>query len=365
MIVPEDSRLAYYARDNNAAPYPWNRGSDIIAAPNLSATGRWTIQAANLFQTNFGNLESIAWVHNYGIGGSQINGGSAATIYDDIEHFWLSNGKWMGPEQVAPNGHAILNVTGKPGFIQSTSGKQGNFEIVVPEGNRLVHYWRDNDAVGYPWHQGADIIAAPTVKTTNGLTVQGANVFMGLGGTIEAVAWVHHYGVGGALVNGGGTATAYDDIEHFWLSNGKWMGPDRIEADGSAITPTATPAIIMGTFGKRGNFEMVVPEGNRLVHYWRDNDAVGYPWHKGSDIIAAPNAATALKWTVQGVSLFQSDVGDLEVIAWMHYAPHFVPPGNIAPASDELRHYRLDHSTLQWTGPDTIPLDTQQLSGQW
>lgn len=364
MVVPEGSRLVHYRRDNNAAPYPWNRGSDIIAAPNLSATNRWTVQAANVFQTNFGDLESVAWVHHYGIGGGLVNGGSAATVYDDIEHFWLSNGKWMGPDQVAPDGHAIQGVTGKPGFIQSTSGKRGNFELVVPEGGRLVHYWRDNDAAGYPWHQGADIIAAPNGKTTGRWTVQGANLFLGLGGTLETVAWVHHYGFGGSLVNGGGVATAYDDVEHFWLSNGKWTGPDVLTADGNAITPTATPAIIMGAFGKRGNFEMVVPEGNRLVHYWRDNDATGYPWHKGSDLIAAPMATSTLKWTVQGVNLFQSNVGDLEVIAWVHYAPHFVA-GNTAPASDDLLHYRLDRSTLQWTGPDAVPLDTQQLSGQW
>ena len=39
------------------------------------------------------------------------------------------------------------------------------------------------------------------------------------------------------------------------------------------------PTFIQSRFGRRGNFEMVVPlAAGVLVHFWRNNDAPGLPW---------------------------------------------------------------------------------------
>jgi hypothetical protein len=363
MVVSEGARLVHYWRDNDAPGYPWHEGSDIIGMPSLNSTDRWTAQGANLFLGLNSSVEVMAWVHHYGGGGSLINGGGPASPYDNVEHFWLDNGKWMGPDLLTTDGQAITP-TATPAVLKGLSGKLGNFEMVVPEGARLVHYWRDNDAPGYPWHKGSDIIAAPSLTSPDRWTALGANLFLGLNSSLEVMAWVHHYSGGGSLINGGGPAAPYDNVEHFWLNNQKWMGPDLLTADGQAITPTATPAVLKGPFGKIGNFEMVVPEGARLVHYWRDNDAPGYPWHKGSDIIAAPSLSSTDRWTVQGATLFQSNVGDLEVVAWVHHTPLVGPNLGAAVPFDELRHYRFDGSAMRWTGPDLIPFDGKQITGQ-
>ena len=91
-------------------------------------------------------------------------------------------------------------------LIQGNFGQKGNFELVVREGDKLRHYWRNNDASGLPWNKGA-------------------------------------------------------------------LFGDGVDS---------TPAMIQGNFGQKGNFELVVREGERIRHYWRNNDASGLPWNKGA-----------------------------------------------------------------------------------
>lgn len=100
-------------------------------------------------------------------------------------------------------------------LIQSNFGTKGNFEAVVKEGSQLVHYWRRNDDSVLPWYRT------------------------------------------GVIGN---------------------------NADSQA-------ALTQSTYGVRGNFEVIVREGSKLRHYWRDNDGSGYPWHQGA--LFGDNVASA------------------------------------------------------------------------
>ncbi len=93
--------------------------------------------------------------------------------------------------------------SGVCGFIQSTFGNPRNFEVVVLEGKNLVHYFHDNSK---------DLVSSPWVRLQ----------------TITTAA-------------------------------------------------TGPGCIIQSTFGN-GNFEVVVPEGKNLVHYFHDNSNPGLPW---------------------------------------------------------------------------------------
>src|SRR5688572_14920871 len=77
------------------------------------------------------------------------------------------------------------------------------------------------------------------------------------------------------------------------------------------MAATGSGFLIQSRFGVAGNFQLVVPnELGGLSHYWRDNDSQGFPWqapdHFGSGFIDA-------------VSLIQSNIGNgvgsLEVVA--------------------------------------------------
>jgi hypothetical protein len=85
-------------------------------------------------------------------------------------------------------------------------------EVVVLEGNQLVHYWHDSATPGSEWQRG-QIISAQA------------------------------------------------------------MGP------GSLI------AADFGT-GPHGNFEVAVLEGNQLVHYWHDSSNQSLPWQRAKVISA-------------------------------------------------------------------------------
>jgi hypothetical protein len=137
-------------------------------------------------------------------------------------------------------------------LIQSTFGRIGNFEVVVPRrGGGLKHHWRDNDSLGLPWRAPAGFGSGSVTGTS---LIQGS-----FGGNFELVT-----------VEGG-------RIAHYWREGAPpfiWSAPFRF---GSGVS--GRPALIQGTFGSPGNFEVVVPrQGGGLVHYWRDNNDPGLPW---------------------------------------------------------------------------------------
>ena len=62
-----------------------------------------------------------------------------------------------------------------------------------------------------------------------------------------------------------------------------------------ATTRKQSGYLIQGSFGNRGNFELVIPCGRRgLAHYWRDNDTSQFPWHGPSRFGSSTVAATSL-----------------------------------------------------------------------
>jgi hypothetical protein len=107
-------------------------------------------------------------------------------------------------------------------MIQSDfgSGGHGNFEVVAIENHTLVHYFHDNSDVNKPWQRGQNISTQAT-------------------------------------------------------------GPgDIIQSDFKS--------------GGHGNFEVVVPEEQALVHYFHDNPDVNKPWQRGQTISTSVTGPASL-----------------------------------------------------------------------
>ena len=133
-------------------------------------------------------------------------------------------------------------------------------------------------------------------------------------------------------------------------------------ADGQPITNvTGDPVLLQSTFGRRGNFEMLVPQGSVVHHYFRDNDAPGFPWHLLTDralnypqrpgqLGPMPRSATFIQ------SNFRSDGvhGNLEAIV------RVAPP--IATQPDHLDFWFLESGINKWNGPFPIVADGQPIS---
>jgi hypothetical protein len=134
--------------------------------------------------------------------------------------------------------------------IQSTWGQQrANFELLVPQDDRLVHYWRDNDDPSFQWHRGAVVYeAAPafigtSVLDRTGRSSPGELVRVGKGSVPLGVSLIQAhraFGMPGlfvAVIRVQGVVGQGDSLALFYCdSNHQWHGPHPIYADGEPIT---------------------------------------------------------------------------------------------------------------------------------
>jgi hypothetical protein len=189
--------------------------------------------------------------------------------------------------------------SGSVGFVQSTFGTKGNFEIVTPnQGGGIAHRYRDNDQSSLPWH--------------------GPTAVFGAANQVEAVSLIHSFFNNLELV-----ARIGAQLAHFYRDSqsGIWHGP-LVFAFGSGV-----PSLIQNS---SGDFIVVTPLATGgMAQYRRDNAATGFPW-LGPAVIAGPDV-------VEAVSLIQSSYGgNLEVVARI---------------GDRLAHFFQDASSGIWHGP--------------
>jgi hypothetical protein len=151
VVVPTVHGLEHLWHDNTKPGSGWPLGEVIPT----SATG-----PASLIQTAQGPLEVVVQ--------------QGTQLVADIEnlstptHAWHQDGvPFAGTLAGNP---ASGPVTGPAGLIQGTFGKagNGNFELVVPEGNNLVTLWRDNTTATQPWAQGATLVKGLVVSSAIG-----------------------------------------------------------------------------------------------------------------------------------------------------------------------------------------------------
>ncbi len=147
----------------------------------------------------------------------------------------------------------------------STPNAPGNFEAVVLEGNNLVHYYRDNSATGGGrWSPTAVITSSATAR---GSLIQSSYSTPNAPGNFEVV-----------VLEG-------NNLVHYYRDNsasggGKWSRTVVITSN--ATGPASLIQTNYSTPNAPGNLELVVPEGHDLVHYYRDDSASGgNKWYRG------------------------------------------------------------------------------------
>lgn len=284
IVLKTAGGMAHYWRDNDSPGLVWHGPANFVASGNISGV--------SLIQSNFGpgNLEVVAAVGN------------------QLVHYWRENHPpftWHGPSPSFATG-----ISGNPTVIQSSFGTKGNFEVVVARaGGGLSHYWRDNDAPGLTWH-GPFNFGAGNLR---GVSLIQSNFGPG---NLEVVAM-----------------TATNQLVHYWRENHPpftWHGPSAPFATGV----TSHPSLIQSSFGTKGNFEVVIPSvTGGMVHYWRDNDAPGFPWHGPK---AIPGGG------ITRLSLIQSNFG----------------PGNFEVDAvvglSKFQYWRENNVPFIWHGPSAF-----------
>src|SRR5215207_7666701 len=102
-----------------------------------------------------------------------------------LQHWWRNNDAqnvdtaWAQGNQGNP---IVGSVISMPALIQSNFGSKGNFDVVVPQGSGLQHWWRNNDAqnVDTAWAQGnqrriitSQVIESPALIQSKGFGSKG------------------------------------------------------------------------------------------------------------------------------------------------------------------------------------------------
>ena len=368
MVIRHGSKVSHFWRDNNNPSLPWHYGSDLPIGTNPGEVNP-TVDSVSLFQDHFpsrlyphGNFEVL--IHFF----EPIPQGAADSLAN--YYFDFKAQQWFGPFTVIADDNTVTGVTGKPVIIQSDFG---NFEMVVPQGNTLMHYWRDNSDGGqpwqyanHPWHKGFEIIS-PSFGSK--MQLGGVGFFQSKRfksgpsnlGNFEVIAHITEQ----SPFVGGGTIDGLNSYTLDWGTM-KWT-IEAVLPDGNTVSGvTGRPAYIESDFG---NYEVIVPQGNRLAHYWRDNSAPNRPWHKGlPDIPLLVNLT--FQWVPDSISFFQSKIfrsgsggnGSFEVL--VHLTPSGITgKGGAGTPTDILLTYYSDWGTGKWVGPTIVEVNGNQLSG--
>jgi Domain of unknown function (DUF4185) len=205
----------------------------------------------------------------------------------NLVHYFHNNSNILLPWQRAQT--ISTHTTGPAAIIQSDykSGDHGNFEVLALEGTNIVHYYHDNSNVASGWDKAA------TVSTT---ATSGASLIQS-----DFKSGDHHNFE--AVVREG------PNLAHYYYDGAGWHHGQIISS-----TPGGPGVIIQSDFksGDHGNFELLTTEHGALVHYFHDNSDVNKGWQPGQTVTAPASGSLGF---IQG-SLGSGDHMNFEVVAF-------------------------------------------------
>jgi Concanavalin A-like lectin/glucanases superfamily len=189
---------------------------------------------------------------------------------------------------------------GVAALIQSNLGTRGDFEVVVPDDfGGLLHYRRDNDQIGEPWSSTTFV-----------------DIFAGRAGAASLIQ--SNYGANGHFDAVGRYG---DRLVHYWRDNDDPLRPwTRTETFAQGVR--GTPSLKQGVTGPQGDFELVVPlASGGLGHYRRVNHAAGGTW-------VGPVVFGAAEGVFDDAALIYNGNVELEVVARIgDRLAHFIRSG--------------------------------------
>jgi hypothetical protein len=326
------------------------------------------------------NFEAVVFLP--GIEGRQNRG--------ELQHYFRENDRpdkaWQKAQIINDRRQAETNyeVTGPGCIIQAASG---HFEVVVPETGGLSHYWRDNNDIHTPWRR-VGVFAPGT--TGPGALVQNPGsrhleVAVRLGRSLyhywrdDSLGW-HRTEPPITRAADGVPAliwSSYGNLELvvqegsqlvlYWRDH---LAPGLPWKAGGVVAPEVSgpPGFVQGPFGsdKHKNFEVVVPVGDRVDHWWRDNSDGNLRWLRGGSVTGGAGIVSA-------TALCTSNYGDhLEILGQEceHSIFHYY---RYPTVGDERIYYRsaclrIDEGVFSpGPGPDDRPMSfkVNQLTGEY
>ncbi len=329
-VVLEGNKLVHYWHDNSDLSKPWypqpNEQSEVITS---KATGPgWVIQS-DYKTAGHGHLEVVV-----------LEG-------TNLVHYHRDGLAWK-------HGLTITSNATGPGCIIQSDYKESNgnrrFDVLVLEGNELVHYYSESGQWVRKEVLVDDLSQKPLKAASASCIIQSDYKDPNGQGHFEVI-----------FCEDNGLGPPYD-LVHYYYDGTSWNR-------GMVITSNATGAgcLIQSDIrdGAHGNYEVVVLEGNELVHYWHDNSDSNSPWYQGQVITAkATGPACIIQSTFGRIVQNESGqsvpyYGNFEVAAlegqrlvhyWNTNNDHFEFPQVYQPTSNVNEPYPVEDVDFSYGG---------------
>ncbi len=268
------------------------------------------LTGGSLIQSTFGlpnngphNLETV-------VARSISNG-----LYE-IQHYWRLTDSpdepWSAPVTITDQATGPAAICQRRDYGDGNVIR-GNFEVVVPQAGGLVHYTKDNSSIttNSPWIQNPRFAAAfangPSSILENRVTgdlelVTLWNAFLlhcryDTGNGWQTVGVISFNAQSGPSL----IQSSYDNhlevifseggnLVLYWYDGAYWRS-------GGVVAPgTAQPiGFVQGRYGTgpNWNFEVIVPRGDSLDHYWRNNSDGSLAWSFGGVVTSGAGEIVA------------------------------------------------------------------------
>jgi hypothetical protein len=298
VVVQQGTDLVHYWHGNSSPARAWQRSQVITAA----ATGPGCIIQSRV-GTDAGRPGNLEVVVPEG---------------DHVAHYTHDSTQPLSPwVRTATFG---TGVTGPPAIVQSDvpTRATGNYEVVVPEHGALVHYRRDNRTAGQPWTR----LGVVTTEVTSGASIIQSDLHRAL----EVV-----------VAEG-------DHVAHLWLDGADAARP-WTRGPSFATGVTGAPAMVQNNAMLNGqrSFEVIVPRGDRLVHWSHDNRSRTGPWREWATV--ATGVASSASF-IQGS--IGANGGNFELVA-------LGGPADPPPGGARVRGGAADHPLVHWFHANASP----------
>lgn len=345
-----------------------------------------------LIQSNIGNDpgDLVAVVRM-----SPKRGSPSAASGDYLVMYELDSlsGQWQGPDTIIAGGQAITGVTGTPALIQSSYGAQGNFELLVPQGGHVVHYWRNNDDLHYVWNRlgaidGSGVVSRYEAGTNQAVPTGVALIHSAVGrpGDLVAIVRMSPQSPLSSIGNGGSDTSDYLVTYVLDSASRQWRGPTPIVLEnGQRITGVTGNPVAIEDRGTPGMFELFVPQGDQIGYYRRKKNNGIFRWGREGTLGGTSSNASGgsprfgvLRETPIGVGLIQANIGSpgdfVVAVRISRVAPASTSGGGgvavahqgeftTSTVPDYMVMYVFDSASQQWHGPTSILIDGKPISG--
>jgi hypothetical protein len=234
--------------------------------------------------------------------------------FDGMSQTWSV----VGP--VGVSGQALSGVTGNPVLIQCSFAQQETLELLVPVNDTVQHLTKDLSTGGWaarsagisfaaspnpPFQPPTNLgsVSAPLVQAPRSIACIQSNY--GAPANLEAVV-----GLGPITESGISTLESwyYDSWREGWFRIGTV-----VPTDGPISDINGDPILFQSKIGSQGDFELLVPSGDSIVHLFRDNDGARTWRRRASGVVYAGGTITGNG--MHGPQIFENPT-PVAVAAW-------------------------------------------------